>query len=69
MLHEASEELARTERRTLAMPSPKANGLAADGQQAVVGDRGAVGVAAQVAKDVLGATEGRLGVDDPGFSI
>ena len=32
-----------------------------------IGDAHAVGVAAQVTEDVLGAAEGRLGIDHPGF--
>ena len=36
-----------------------------DGQQAIVGDRDAVRVAAKVVEDAGGSVEGRLGVDDP----
>ena len=36
---------------------------------AVVGDGHAVGVAAQVAEDLLGSAEGRLGVDDPVLAV
>ena len=41
--------------------------LGAHIQDPRIGDAHAVGVAAQVAKDVLGAAEGSLGVDDPGL--
>ena len=36
-----------------------------DGEEAVVGDGDAVGVAAEVVEDLLGTGEGPLGVDDP----
>ena len=36
-----------------------------DGEEAVVGDGDAVGVAAEVVEDLVGAGEGALGVDDP----
>jgi hypothetical protein len=35
------------------------------GDEAMVGDGDAVGVAGEVVEDMLGAAEGRLGVDDP----
>ena len=39
--------------------------VALQGDQAVIGDRHAVSVAAEITKNVFGATEGRLAVDDP----
>jgi len=39
--------------------------VAFQGDQAVIGDRHAVGVAAEVTENVLGATEGRFAVDHP----
>ena len=39
-----------------------------DGEQAVVGERDTVRVAAEVGEDVLGPREGRLAVDDPGLA-
>ena len=43
----------------------EADGAVHDVQDAVVGDRDAVGVAAEVVEHTGGAVEGRLGVDDP----
>jgi hypothetical protein len=43
----------------------KGDGVVSDMEDPVVGDRDAVGVAGQVGQDVLGAVEGRLGVDHP----
>ena len=43
----------------------EADALAVEGGDAVVGDSHAVGVAAEIAQDMFGATEGRLGVDVP----
>jgi len=39
--------------------------VAFQGDQAVIGDRHAVGIAAEVTENVLGATEGRFAVDHP----
>src|ERR1039457_1752396 len=39
--------------------------VALQGDQAVIGDRHAVGVAAEITENVFGATEGRLAVDHP----
>jgi hypothetical protein len=39
--------------------------VAFQGDQAVIGDRHAVGVAAEITENVLGATEGRFAVDHP----
>jgi hypothetical protein len=36
-----------------------------EGDQAVIGDRHAVGIAAEVTENVLGSTEGRFAVDHP----
>ena len=36
-----------------------------EGDQAVIGDRHAVGVAAEITENVFGTTEGRLAVDHP----
>jgi len=36
-----------------------------EGHQAVIGDRHAVGVAAEITENVFGATEGRLAIDHP----
>ena len=43
----------------------EADALAVEGGEAVVGDSHAMGVAAEVAQDMFGAAEGRLGVDVP----
>ncbi len=39
-----------------------------DFQQAVVGDRDAVGVATEVLDDLCGAAEGALGIDNPALT-
>src|SRR4029077_2427085 len=41
------------------------NALPVEGQQAVIGNGDAMGVAAQVAEHLGGSAEGRLGIDDP----
>ena len=43
----------------------EANAASVEGDQAVLGDGDAVGIASQVGKDLSGAAEGPLGVDDP----
>jgi len=43
----------------------KGDFIALQGDQAVIGDRHAVGVAAEITENVLGATEGRFAVDHP----
>jgi len=43
----------------------KGDGLVIDGQEPMVRDRDAVGVAGQILEHVVGGLEGRLGVDDP----
>ncbi len=67
----ASDELRGRERhRCLSLAVPvigvaEAGLSCVDIQQPVVGDGEAVGIAADVIHDLRGATEGRLGVDDP----
>jgi hypothetical protein len=39
--------------------------VALEGDQAVIGDRHAVGVAAEITENIFGATEGRLAIDYP----
>ena len=36
-----------------------------EGDEAMVGDGDAMGVAAEIAEDVMGAAEGWFGIDDP----
>ena len=45
----------------------QADATVADGEQAVVGERNAVGVAAELGQHVLGPGEGGLAVHDPGL--
>lgn len=61
MLQEAEDELQRRQRRGLAGAGLEDDRGVVDAEQAAVADGDAVGVAA---KDVLGAAEGPLGVDD-----
>ena len=49
----------------LIVPGPEGHRLSIEGQESLVGDGHPVGVMAQVAEHVPGATEGRLGIDDP----
>jgi hypothetical protein len=43
----------------------KGNLSALEGDEAVIGDRHAVGIAAEVAENMFGTTEGRFAVDHP----
>ena len=43
----------------------EADVLAVEGGEAVVADGHAVGVTAEIAQDMFGAAEGRLGIDEP----
>src|SRR5260370_3368167 len=71
MLEEASQELLRRERHGALLAAirivlpPEGDLGVGDCLQPVVGDGDAVRVTGQVVEDVLGAAEGRLGVDDP----
>ena len=47
------------------VPPTEADLTVLDGEEAVVGDGDAVGVAPEVVEDLVGAGEGGLGVDDP----
>ncbi len=69
VLHEAREQL--VSRHGDRPPVLGAEGDAAfvHRDEALVGDADAVGVAAEVANDLLGSTEGTLGVDDPGLAV
>ena len=51
--------------RILVIPGTEGNGLPIKGQEPLVGEGYPVGVMAQVAEDMPGATERRFGVDDP----
>ena len=68
---EAAQELGGLERHDallaavgIVLPA-KADALSVEGQQAVIGNGDAMGVAAQVAQHLCGSAEGRLGIDDP----
>ena len=39
--------------------------MVGEGNEAMVGDGNAMGVAAEIAEDVMGAAEGWFGIDDP----
>ena len=62
---EAADELVRAERDGLAVLGGKADGVVVDGHEALIGDADAVGVAAEVAEDLLRRRRRALGVDDP----
>ena len=71
MEQEAADELFGGEGQGLeaavmaVVPPTEADLTVLDGEEAVVGDGDAVGVAAEVVEDLVGAGEGGLGVDDP----
>ena len=46
----------------------KGNPLAIEGHKAVVRDGDAMGVTGEIAEDMMGTTEGWLGIDDPVLS-
>jgi len=47
----------------------KGDAFLVEGQQAMIGDGHAMGVAAEIAQDLHGTTEGLLGVDDPVVAV
>jgi hypothetical protein len=69
---EAAEELVDREGHDLhAVPvgvvaPAKPDGAIGDGDEPIVGERDAVGVAAEIGEHMVGPGEGRLTVDDPG---
>ena len=62
---EAPNELVRREGHAVAALGHEANAVGLDALQALIGETHAVGVAAEVPKDLLRPAEGALGVDDP----
>ena len=71
MQQETSQELLRGECHLslfiavgIVFPA-KGNLVMLEGEQAVVGDGDAMGVAGEIAQHMMGSTEGWLGVDDP----
>lgn len=69
VLDEAIEEVDRIERDGLSVLGSKGNAARVEGDEPLVGDSDAMGVAAEVAHDVLGSAEGSLGVDDEELSM
>ena len=71
VLDEAAEKLHRRERHRALLAAMrvvlpvKRHALAVEGEQSVIADRHAMGVAPEVAQHRGRAAEGRLGVDDP----
>src|SRR5881628_1104811 len=66
---EAADELVGGKRGALAVLGGEGDAASIEGDEALVGDADAVGVAAEVVEDLRGAAEGRLAVDDPGLAI
>ena len=62
---EAADEFVRGERDGGAVLGGEGDAAFVEAAQALVGDADAVGIAAEVLEDLLGAAEGRLAVDDP----
>ena len=69
VLDEASQELLGRKRDALATLGAKGDAAFVHADQSMITDAGAVGVLAQVAQDLFGATEGSLGVHHPVDSI
>ena len=65
----SADELVGGEGAGLVAAGAEGDAVVGDAQQPRGGDGDAVGVAAEVAHDVLGAAEGALGVDDPVGSV
>jgi hypothetical protein len=63
---EAADELVGGDRAGGIATGAKDDEIVTDVEQAGVGDGDAVGVEAEVANNLLGATEGSLGIDQPG---
>jgi hypothetical protein len=42
--------------------------IVAEGDEAMVGDGDAMGVASEIAEDMMGTAEGWFGIDDPGLT-
>lgn len=53
----------------VAIPDGEGDGGRSERDEAVVGDADAMGVVAEVAKELGGAVEGAFGIDDPGFLV
>ena len=68
---EAAQELCSRKRHDALLAAmgivfpAQADALSVEGQQAVIGNGDAMGVAAQVAEHMCGSAEGRLGIHDP----
>lgn len=71
VLHEAPQKLRRGERHRTTLTvmgivlPPKRHALAIEGEQAMITDRDAMGVASEVPQDSGGSTEGWFGIHDP----
>ncbi len=71
MKKEPSDKLACLERHGLLtvmvciIPPEEGNIAVSDGEDAVITDRGPVGISAEVLKDAPGAVKGRFAIDDP----
>src|SRR5207302_8707297 len=72
---ETPQELCRAKRHlallaTVGVILPvKGDALLVEGQQAMIGDGHAMGVAAKIAQHLHGSTEGGLGIDDPVVAV
>src|SRR5215468_4725182 len=71
MLEKATQELLGRKRHDsclalmrVVLPAETHGGIA-NGEQAMVGDGHAMGIASQIVKDVFGSAEGCFGIDDP----
>jgi hypothetical protein len=66
---EAADELVGGQRGTRAVLGGEGDAAIVEGNEALVGDADAVGVATEVPEDLTRAPEGGLAVDDPGLAV
>ena len=53
----------------LAIDESELNLIAVETDESVVGDRDAMGIAAQIPENLCGTAKGRFGIDDPGMDV
>jgi hypothetical protein len=69
VFEEAADEFDGMTRRAAVTAGAKDQGLVVEMEQAAVGDGDAMGVVAEIAKDLLRSAEGALGVNDPALVV
>lgn len=66
---EAADEVEGGQCAAAAALRGEANGAIVDGDETLVGDADPMSVAAEIVENLLGTTEGSLGVDDPALPV